>query len=80
MQEEDRFSQDMLFLDRHRHELLQKFREQWIAVYNQKVVGTAEDLKDLIEQLKEKGIAPATVYREYLTDRDELLILPAAGL
>jgi hypothetical protein len=65
----------MLFLDKHRDELLQRYPERWVAVYNGEVVGAAKDPKRLIRQLERKGIPPGEVYREYLTDREELLIL-----
>jgi hypothetical protein len=74
-QELDRFRQDMLFLDGHRDELLRRYPERWVAVYNGEVVGAAKDPKRLIRQLERKGIPPGEVYREYLTDREELLIL-----
>jgi hypothetical protein len=45
-QELDRFRQDMLFLDGHRDELLRRYPERWVAVYNGEVVGAAKDLSD----------------------------------
>ena len=70
-----RFTQDMLYFDQHRHELLQQYPEHWVAIYNQQVVGAAKDLKRLIKQLERKGIPPSQVFREYLTDQADLLIL-----
>ena len=74
-QELERFTQDMLYFDQHRQELLQQYPERWVAIYNQQVVGAAKDLKRLIKQLERKGIPPSQVFREYLTEEADLLIL-----
>ena len=71
----ERFGSDAEYLDRHRQELLGRYPERWVAIYNHQVVGAAKDLKGLIRQLERKGIPPASAYREYLTAKEELLIL-----
>jgi len=74
-QDLERFTEDMLYFDQHRQELLQQYPERWVAIYNQHVVGAAKDLKRLIQQLERKGIPPSQVFREYLTEQEDLLIL-----
>ena len=71
----DRFTRDMLYFDEHREELLRQHPERWVAVYHQQVVGAAKDLERLIRQLERKGIPPGRVFRDYLTDKETLLIL-----
>jgi hypothetical protein len=71
----ERFNADMLYFDRHRQELLEKYPEHWVAIYKQQVAGASKDQKRLIRQLDRKGIPPARAFVDYLTDRDELLIL-----
>ncbi len=77
-QELARFTADMAYVDQHRQELLRQYPDRWVAVYNEHVVGAAKDLKKLIKHLERKGITPGHVYREYLTDKEDLLILPSA--
>jgi hypothetical protein len=71
----ERFTRDMLYFDEHRPELLRRHPERWIAVYDQRVVGVARDPEALIRQLERQGIPPGQAFRQYLTERDELLIL-----
>ena len=54
---------------------LQRYPDHWVAVYNQQVVGTAKDINGLIRQLKRKRIPPGQTYREYLTEKEQNLIL-----
>jgi hypothetical protein len=74
-QELERFTRDMRYVDEHRQELLGRYPERWIAVYNQQVVGVAKDPKRLVRQLERKGISSGQVFREYLTEQEDLLIL-----
>lgn len=74
-QELERFHADAEYFDRHRQELLHRYPERWVAVYNQEVVASAKDIKRLVRQLERKGIQPGRTYREYLTAKEELLIL-----
>jgi len=71
----DRFGRDAEYFDQHRQEFLQRYPEQWVAVYHQQVVGADEDPKRLVEQLERKGIPPGLVFRDYVTDKEDLLIL-----
>lgn len=71
----ERFTQDMLYVDQHRRELLERYPERWVAVYNQQVVGVAKDPKRLVRQLERKGIPSGQVFREYLTEQEDVLIL-----
>ena len=43
--------------------------------WSKKAVGAAKDIKGLVRQLECKGIQPGRTYREYLMDKEELLIL-----
>lgn len=71
----ERFDRDAAFYEAHREELLQQYPERWVAIYNQEIVGAAEDLKQLIAQLERKGIPRGRAFVEYVTSNEELLIL-----
>jgi hypothetical protein len=71
----ERFTRDMLYLDAHRDELLRQFPEHWVAIYREEVVGAAKDAEELVRQLEQKHLPPGRVFRQLLTERDDLLIL-----
>lgn len=79
-QELEQFRSDAQYLEDHREELLEQYPERWVAIYNQQVVGAAKDAKRLKRQLERKGIPASRVFREYLTKKEELLILASASL
>lgn len=74
-QELERFRQDALYVDEHWQDLLERYPEQWIAVYHKQVVCASKDPKHLIGQLKRKGIPPSEVYHALLSTKEDLLIL-----
>ena len=71
-----RFTADAIWVDDHREELLKQYPDQWIAVYNQQVVGSAAEIEELVEQLERDGFPPNHIFTEYLTDEEDILILP----
>jgi hypothetical protein len=74
-QEIERFTQDTLWFDDHRQEMLQQYPERWVAIYNKQVVGSSKDLDQLVGKLERKWLRPGHVFCDYVTDRKELLIL-----
>jgi Family of unknown function (DUF5678) len=79
-QELEQYRRDAQYFEEHREELLEQYPERWIAIYHQQVVGVAKDAKRLKTQLERKGISPSRVFREYLTNNEELLILASASV
>ena len=75
----ERFTADMLYTDEHRGDLLKRYAEQWIAVYNGTVVAADKNLEAVINKLEQLGLHPGHVYQEYLTEREEQLILVHAA-
>ena len=71
----ERFTADMLYTDEHRQELLKSYADRWIAVCNGNVVAVEKNLEMLIKKLEQLGLPPGHVYQEYLTEREEQLIL-----
>ena len=76
-EELDRFGADIDYFQEHRQELLRRYPERWVAVYNLQVVATARDIKTLIRKLDRKGVPPEHTSCEYLTENEPLLILSA---
>ena len=73
----ERFAQDRHYLEHHVEELRAQYPDHWIAVYRQQVVGAAKSHQRLIAELERQGIPPGRVYRQYLSTKDELLIVVA---
>ncbi len=73
----DRFEADARWVGEHWHELLAKYADHCIAVYNQEVVGASKDPRQVVEQVKRHGVHPGYVYRKWLSTSDDLLIVPA---
>lgn len=74
-QELERFTADMLYFDQHRHELLRQYPDKWVAIYQNQVVATAKTLPRLVKQLERKGIPKGRAFVEYVTAKEDLLIL-----
>lgn len=70
-----RFHQDGEYYEAHRDELLHQYPEQWVAVFQQQVVGANPDYERLLDDLKAKHIPLGKVFIDQATDKDELLIL-----
>jgi hypothetical protein len=70
-----RFKRDTQYYEAHREELLTQYPEQWIAVFNQQVVGAAPDFEQLLAVLEQSGIPVERTLIEHVTRKDELLIL-----
>jgi Family of unknown function (DUF5678) len=75
--EHERYRADALFFEEQREELLQQHPEHWIAVYDRRIVGTARELLQLLEQLDRQGLPRGRVFVEFLPAKEDLLILDA---
>lgn len=72
-----RFQRDIDYYQTHYEELLEQYPEQWVAIFNQRVVGADPDARKLFNDLKGRGIPLGQTLTEYVTSKDELWILSA---
>ncbi len=72
-----RFQRDIDYYQAHQEELLRQYPEQWVAIFNEHVVGTAPELDQLLTEVKQKGVPVGRSLVEHVTTKDDLLILPA---
>lgn len=72
-----RLKKDTAYFEVHHKDLLQRYPEQWVAVYNEKVVGVSEDGRQLLVDLKDKGVPPGSAVVKFLTNKEQVFILPA---
>ncbi|MBI4492707.1 MAG: hypothetical protein HY690_07960 [Chloroflexi bacterium] len=71
-----RFRRDVEYYEAHREQLLQQYPEQWVAVFNQEIVGADPDFERLLATLDELGVPSEHALIRRVTARDDLLILP----
>lgn len=72
-----RFQRDIDYYRTHQEELLQQYPDQWVAIFNEQVVGAATDLDQLLGEIKGKGVPIGRSLVEYVTTKAEILILPS---
>ena len=58
-----RFQRDIDYYEAHRGELLDRYPEQWVVIFNEQVVDTAPTVEQAVERLAEqKESLPARVW------------------
>ena len=72
-----RFHRDVDYYEVHREELLKQYPEQWVAIFNEQVVGASSDYDQVLDQVQAKRISVGRVFLDRVTAKDELLILRA---
>jgi hypothetical protein len=70
-----RFKKDTAYYEAHHDELLGKYPEQWVAIYNQQVVGTSPDYEQLLDDMEGKGVPIEKALFKRMTQKEELWIL-----
>ena len=70
-----RFERDIDYYQAHRDELLRKYPEQWVAIFDQQVAGADPDVDRLLEKLEARGVPKEKAVVERVSSQDDLLIL-----
>ena len=73
--EMERFKRDTQYCEGHYEELLEQYPEQWVAIYDEQVVGAGPDARQLLVELKQRGIPIGQTFFEYMTNKEEIWIL-----
>ena len=71
----ERFTHDVAYYEAQYQDLLARYPEQWIAIYNQAVVGVAENFDDLLAALRQRGVPPEHALVEHLSRNEDVLTL-----
>jgi hypothetical protein len=72
-----RFSRDVAYFADHREELLAQHPEQWVAIFDQQLVGVAPDPRGLLAALREQRVPAGRALIKHLTRENDVLIFPA---
>ncbi len=72
-----RFRRDVDYYEAHHDTLLEQHPEEWVAIYNETVVGAAPHIEDLLTALARQGVPPEQALVRYVTRHDDMLILPS---
>lgn len=71
----ERSRRDGEHIARNYDELLEKYRDRWVAVRDQEVVGYGQDARALLRRLRDRGYDPQSVTLAFVTDQPEAMIL-----
>jgi hypothetical protein len=74
--EDDPHYQDVLFFEARLDELLEQYPDKWIAIWDKKVVASAEDESGLTPQLRAKGLQRVGVLIQEMETDPKPWILP----
>jgi hypothetical protein len=69
------FQRDAEYLAKHEQDLIAKYPNEWIAIYDSKVVAHSSQLRELKRLLRTKRLPLSTVVIEYLSRTPVTLIL-----
>lgn len=70
-----RFHRDVRYYEAHQEELRERFPEEWVAIFNEQLVGANPDLEKLLDQLETNGVPAGRVYTHWVTRKPRVLIL-----
>jgi ribosomal protein L20 len=63
------YSRSLHFIDRDKRELLSKYADNWVAVYNSKVIAHRKRYRDVVKDIKRKGLPIEEVALKFLSTR-----------
>ena len=67
---------DRLFLEAHQAELLERYPDMFVAVYQEQLVGAAATADELVEQLKANDVPSSKTYWRFLASEPLDLVVP----
>jgi hypothetical protein len=74
-----RFHRDVAYYEAHHDELMARYPEKWIAIYDEAVVDAAPDIESLLDTLRQRGVPPEQALVKHLTrDEDIPIVLGSA--
>lgn len=68
------YSGSVHFIDRDRSKLLSKYNDNWVAVYNSKVVAHGKTYHDVVKDIKQKKLPIGEVAVKFLSSRKRITL------
>ncbi len=75
VKELQRFQKDIDYFELHQRELLQRYPDEWVAIFNGRVVGDNPDVEPLLRSLEERGVPIDKTLLRHLAAKEDVLIL-----
>ena len=72
----EQYERDLKYYYAHYDELLAQHPEEWVVIYGERLVGTGEDLPELLDILRDQGIPPERSVVKNPSSEQEIWILP----
>jgi len=70
-----RFEEDVRYLQSFRHELLRKYLDRWVAVYERNLVAHGKSASELRKQLSAKGIPVNETVIDFVSSERKAMLL-----
>ncbi|MBI4285119.1 MAG: hypothetical protein HY670_04355 [Chloroflexi bacterium] len=70
-----RFEEDVRYLQSLKQELLRKYLNQWVAVYDKSIVAHGKTLAGVRKQLSAKGILPREAAIDFIAKERKAMLL-----
>lgn len=70
----EQYRESVAFIEKNRNKLLKKHDNEWIAVYNCKVVAHAKKLQELIQKVEPTRLPTNEVLVEFISSRKVLTL------
>lgn len=72
----DQFSRDLAFIDENRDKLLEDYEENWVAVYESKIVAHGKHYNNVLSQLERSDLLEEQVVIKFLSSREGITLYP----
>lgn len=69
-QKRDQFNNDLAYFDKNQKKFLESYDENWIAVYNSKVVAYSKHYYNMLAQIEKGGFPDGQLVIKYMSKRD----------
>ena len=68
------YGESVSFIDKNEDKLLKKYDENWVAVYNAKVVAHGKKYQEVEREIRRKGLPLEEIVIKFLTSREMLTL------
>jgi len=70
----DQFYHDLAYFDKKQEELIEKYNENWIAIYKSEVVAHRKGYNDILTQIEKMGLPEEQLVIKFISSRDVIAL------